>query len=141
MATALELDNEVIYICAVGAETPVGRNYRAAAAAVRCGISAYAEHPAMIDRRGEPLVVARADWLADELSAAERIGELGCGALDEAMSLKLRGVLRVHLHLALSSELLPTDAERQSSRSGCSRNSVYRGPAPSASSPTDMLEA
>ena len=108
---------DAICIVGAGAQTPVGRYLLAAAAAVRCGISAYAEHPFMVDRHGEPMVVARADWLGDDLLPADRIAALAVGAAQEALHplathpVSLRKQMRVHV--ALSTENLPEPAQRQ----------------------------
>ncbi len=55
--------NTPVEVVAVGARTPVGLTAESSAAAVRAGISRYAEYP-FIDPRGEPVVVA-ADRLLD----------------------------------------------------------------------------
>lgn len=112
-----KLIDDSIYIIGAGAQTPVGRYVLAAAAAVRCGISAYAEHPFMIDKHGEPMVVARADWLDDDLPLEDRIATLAADAAQEALHpiaaniSALRREMRVHL--ALSAENLPNPAQRQ----------------------------
>lgn len=124
--------NDAIYIVGAGAQTPVGRCVLAAAAAVRCGISAYAEHPFMIDKHGEPMVVARADWLDETLPLEDRIVTLAVDAVKEALhpladqlSL-LRGSMRVHL--ALSAENLPEASQRQKVSDGIARGSGFTGP-------------
>lgn len=83
MQTAIE-DNSV-YIIAIGVQTPIGRCYRSAAAAVRCGISAYREHEFMIDKHGEPMVVANADWLPMTMSAVERMKAFGRDAFADVL--------------------------------------------------------
>ena len=50
--------NEPSYIVSLGASTPVGRDAWSSAAAVRAGVSAFAEHPYMDDTAGEPMIVA-----------------------------------------------------------------------------------
>lgn len=45
-------------IVAIGARTPVGRTARASAAAVRAGITRLAAHPHMVDKAGDPYIVA-----------------------------------------------------------------------------------
>lgn len=114
--TAPRIEPEAIYIVGAGAQTPVGRSVLAAAAAVRCGISAYAEHPFMIDRRGEPMVVARAEWLEDALPLADRIATLAVDAAQEALGPLAAAVSgaeqQVHVHVALSGENLPAVTER-----------------------------
>lgn len=111
------LHPDSIYIVGAGAQTPLGRNVLAAAGAVRCGISAYAEHPFMIDQHGEPMVVARADWLDETLPLADRIVTLAVDAAQEALhplSAQLPTLRRqMRVHLALSAENLPDAAQRQ----------------------------
>lgn len=117
MSTPVFQDDS-LYLVGAGAQTPVGRYVLAAAAAVRCGISAYAEHPFMIDKHGEPMVVARADWLDETLPLEDRIVTLAVDAAQEALHPlaaqlpALRHQIRVHL--ALSAENLPDPAQRQS---------------------------
>lgn len=111
------LQDDSIYIVGAGAQTPVGRYVLAAAAAVRCGISAYAEHPFMIDKHGEPMVVARADWLDETLPLADRIVKLAVDAAEEALhplAAQLPALRRqMRVHLALSVENLPDPVQRQ----------------------------
>jgi len=115
MPTAIPQD-ESIYIVGAGAQTPVGRYVLAAAAAVRCGISAYAEHPFMIDRHGEPMVVARAEWLDETLPIEDRLVSLAVDAAQEALDPLRRQLASLHgrirLHLALSSENLADSDQR-----------------------------
>jgi 3-oxoacyl-[acyl-carrier-protein] synthase-1 len=111
------LQDESIYIVGAGAQTAVGRYVLAAAAAVRCGISAYAEHPFMIDKNGEPMVVARCTWLDETLPLEDRIITLAVEAAQEALRpvVALLPALRsrMRIHLALSAENLPDAAVRQ----------------------------
>ncbi len=111
------LQDESIYIVGAGAQTPVGRYVLAAAAAVRCGISAYAEHPFMIDKHGEPMVVARCEWLDETQPLEARVITLAVDAAQEALH-PLAAQLptlrsRMRIHLALSAENLPDAAVRQ----------------------------
>jgi 3-oxoacyl-[acyl-carrier-protein] synthase-1 len=111
------LQDDAIYIVGAGAQTPVGRSVLAAAAAVRCGISAYAEHPFMVDKHGEPMTVARADWLDETLPVTDRIIRMAEDAAREALSpvaahLPAMG-RRLAVHLALSAENLPDPGQRQ----------------------------
>ncbi len=115
--TTVSLEKSSIYIVGAGAQTPVGRSVHAAAAAVRCHLSAYAEHPFMFDQRDDPMIVARAMWLDETLPLEDRIVALAVGAAREATrSLEecdpaLRRQVRIHL--ALSSETVPDAAQRQ----------------------------
>jgi 3-oxoacyl-[acyl-carrier-protein] synthase-1 len=110
------INDEAIYIVGAGAQTPVGRSVLSAAAAVRCGISAYAEHPFMIDKHGEPMVVARADWFDETMSLEDRIVALAADATQEALH-PLRDQLpairhEIRIHLALSAERFPSAEQR-----------------------------
>lgn len=111
------LMDEAFYIVGAGAQTPVGRSVLAAAAAVRCGISAYAEHPFMIDKHGEPMVVARAGWIDETLPLADRIVTLAVDAAREALhplTAQFPDLRRqISVHLALSEENLPDLVQRQ----------------------------
>ncbi|MFV0300522.1 MAG: beta-ketoacyl synthase N-terminal-like domain-containing protein [Paracoccus sp. (in: a-proteobacteria)] len=73
-------------IIGIGARTPLGLGRAASAAAVRCGISAIAEHPHLIDRFGEPMKVTRDAELEIDLSGAERLAALAIPALTEALA-------------------------------------------------------
>jgi 3-oxoacyl-[acyl-carrier-protein] synthase-1 len=110
------ITDEAIYIVGAGAQTPVGRSVLAAAAAVRCGISAYAEHPFMIDKNGEPMVVAMADWLEETLPLEDRIATLATDAVREALhplGTQLTTLCRnMSVHFALAAENLPDPAQR-----------------------------
>jgi hypothetical protein len=70
------LHDRAIYIVCAGAQAPVGRSVLTAAAAVRCGVSAYAEHPFMTDKHGEPMIVARAKWIDDDTPLEHRVAIL-----------------------------------------------------------------
>jgi 3-oxoacyl-[acyl-carrier-protein] synthase-1 len=115
-------ENSSVNVIGAGAQTAVGRSVLASAAAVRCGVSAFAEHPFMIDKNGEPIVVAMADWLDEGLLVEERIAMLAVEAAQEAIvpvAEHLHNMLpRLRVHLALSAENLP-DAEQR--RTVCNR--------------------
>lgn len=72
-------------ILGFGARTAVGLDAAATAAAVRAGIGGQAEHPFMLDRTGEPMVVARVPAAAGDLEVAPRLVELALGAALEAL--------------------------------------------------------
>lgn len=114
--TPAQLKDDAIYIVGAGAQTPVGRSVLAAAAAVNCGISAYAEHPFMIDKHGEPMVVAMAEWLDAMLGLEERIAALAVDAAQEALApLEAQSTAaqqHMRVHMALSSENLPESGQR-----------------------------
>src|SRR5262245_57299063 len=111
------VNDEAVYIVGAGAQTAVGRYVLAAAAAVRCGISAFAEHHFMIDKYGEPMVVARAEWLDETLPLGDRVVTLAVDAAKEAMAPladRFGDVpRRLRVHLALSQDNLPEAAGRQ----------------------------
>ncbi len=79
------MPNEPIYIGALGASTPVGRDAWASAAAVRAGISGFTQHPYMIDTVGEPMRVAIAPWLDIDLTGIERFNALLHPAIDQVL--------------------------------------------------------
>jgi 3-oxoacyl-[acyl-carrier-protein] synthase-1 len=74
--------NAEIEVVAVGARTPVGSTAESSAAAVRAGISRYAEYP-FIDARGEPVVVAADGELDPKLEGRDRLVPLVESVLDE----------------------------------------------------------
>lgn len=82
-----------IAIVGLGVRCAVGLEARAAAAAVRAGIAGFGDHPYMIDKVGEPIVVAREPTLDAELQGPERFAGLARPALIEALApLTLRGI-------------------------------------------------
>lgn len=111
------LNKESIYIVGAGAQTPVGRSVLSSAAAVRCGISANAQHPFMLDKHGEAMVVASANWLDESLATEDRVSTLAIDAAQEALhplTPQLSGLRqKVRVHLALSADNLAEPALRQ----------------------------
>lgn len=85
MTDATPVRADAVYVIGAGAQTPVGRGVLAAAGAVRAGVTAFAEHPFMLDRHGEPLVVAGAEWLGEDLDAPARVAALAGQAAREAL--------------------------------------------------------
>jgi 3-oxoacyl-[acyl-carrier-protein] synthase-1 len=75
----------LICIVGVGAVTAVGLTAPSAAAAVRAGIAGFGEHPFMIDRQGEPMIVAMVPNLGNGSSGGDRFGQLAAQALREAL--------------------------------------------------------
>jgi 3-oxoacyl-[acyl-carrier-protein] synthase-1 len=69
-----------------GARTPLGSWSLASTAAVRAGISMFAEHSYMIDKNGLPMVVARDPFLSAEDLGADRYVGLMASAAAEALS-------------------------------------------------------
>jgi 3-oxoacyl-[acyl-carrier-protein] synthase-1 len=105
-----------IYVVGVGAQTPVGRSVGSAAAAVKCGISAYAEHGSVTDKHGEPVVVAQADWLQEMCPLAERILTFAVDAAREALTpltSNSHSLRDVTMYLVLSADNLPEPARRE----------------------------
>jgi len=85
------VDQRAVLIVGVGACTALGANLPASAAAVRAAISGFADHPYMIDKAGDPMVVARASYLPDGLSAAEHFAALAIPAAQEALAFLATG--------------------------------------------------
>jgi 3-oxoacyl-[acyl-carrier-protein] synthase-1 len=77
---------EAVDVLAVGASTAVGRSAWSSAAAVRAGISGFAEHPYMIDQMGEPMRVAAAPWLDIGLAGIDRLEALLFPAIEQALA-------------------------------------------------------
>ncbi|WAM24127.1 hypothetical protein [Myxococcus sp. NMCA1] len=69
-------------VVAVGARTPVGYTAESSAAAIRAGISRYAEYP-FADAQGEPVVIASDGLLDPKLEGRERVLQLLESALGE----------------------------------------------------------
>jgi 3-oxoacyl-[acyl-carrier-protein] synthase-1 len=92
---------ERVAIVALGACTPIGRDAWSTAAAVRAGISGFAEHPYMIDSAGEPMRTAIASWIDIELSGADRLEALLFPALDQALE-QLSSVARTPSKVAIA---------------------------------------
>lgn len=89
-----------VVITGLGGVTAVGRDAWASAAAVRAGISGFAQHPYMIDTVGEPMRAAIAPWIDIGLQGADRLTALLLPAIEEALE-PLRGA-RTALRLALA---------------------------------------
>jgi len=87
-------------ILGCGTRTPVGLFRQASAAAVRAGISAFAEHPFLLDRFDEPMVVACDAQLAPELEGSRRLSALAIPAAYEALT-PLRGHTGTRIVVAL----------------------------------------
>ena len=74
--------NAQVEVVAIGARTPVGLSAASSAAAVRAGISRYAEYP-FIDARGERVVVAADRLLETRLEGQERLMPMAESVLEE----------------------------------------------------------
>ena len=93
---------EPVYVVALGASTPVGRDAWSSAAAVRAGISGFAQHPYMIDTAGEPMRVAIAPWLDVDCQGQERLESLLFPAMDQALEpVEISGDSKIRVALAL----------------------------------------
>lgn len=90
-----------IFLTGLGACTAVGRTAPATAAAVRAGISGFAQHRFMLDTIGKPMRVAAAPWLDAGLPAGQRMERLLFAAIDEALADAAPGAARLGLALAL----------------------------------------
>ncbi|TGO02658.1 hypothetical protein PN36_21285 [Candidatus Thiomargarita nelsonii] len=78
--------NEIINIIGIGARTTIGATAPLTASAVRAGINCFAEHPYMIDKIGEPMIVAMDNELSEELLGIERFLQLATPAAQEALT-------------------------------------------------------
>lgn len=86
-------------VLSLGASTPVGRSIWATAAAVRAGVSGFAQHPFMVNALGVPMQVASLPWLSDDCALAERMSDALVAAVREA--LQLLEAAREHLSVEL----------------------------------------
>ena len=109
---------ERVVIVAMGACTPVGRDAWSSAAAVRAGISGFAQHPYMIDTAGEPMRVAAAPWIDIDVSGADRLEALLFPAIDQALE-AIESTLGAPMNMAIALGLpsprpgMPEDIQRQ----------------------------
>jgi 3-oxoacyl-[acyl-carrier-protein] synthase-1 len=74
-----------IPIIGTGARTPLGLDAPSTAAAVRAGMSAMHEHPFMIDRYGDPMIVTADADLTVELGGVDRLITLALTPAIEAL--------------------------------------------------------
>jgi 3-oxoacyl-[acyl-carrier-protein] synthase-1 len=72
--------NRDLCVAGIGSCTALGADLWSSAAAVRAGLTAFAEHPYMVDRAGEPMVVARAPYLEVDAPLASRMAFLAARA-------------------------------------------------------------
>ncbi|CAK8712889.1 hypothetical protein GMJAKD_02155 [Candidatus Electrothrix aarhusensis] len=77
------MDNPLC-IVAFGAVTSIGLNAPATAAAARAGVANFTDHPYMIDREGDPYVLAMAPLA--EVTGAERYIRMAVPAIQEALA-------------------------------------------------------
>ena len=74
-----------VYIVGVGALTSIGLNAPATAASARAGIAHFNEHPYMIDREGEPYILAMVPTLDTGIIGVDRYIHLALPAMKEAL--------------------------------------------------------
>ncbi len=92
-----------VHVAGVGASTPVGRDAWSSAAAVRAGITGFADHPFMIDTAGEPMRVAMARWIDPNLEGTARFDALLFPALDQVLGpLVERGGARLKIGVTVA---------------------------------------
>ena len=77
--------NKETCIISVGAVTSVGLNAPATSAAVRAEISNFADHPYMINREGDPYVVAVSPQVGENSFGVQRFIDLALPAAEEAL--------------------------------------------------------
>lgn len=99
--------SEPVCIVGIGACTAIGYNAASAAAAVRAGITGFHEHPYMIDKTGEKMIVARVPPVPIDLNFADRFTAIAVPALREALAPLIGGrhvhAQRIHVILGLPS--------------------------------------
>jgi 3-oxoacyl-[acyl-carrier-protein] synthase I len=89
-------------VVAAGARTSLGFDLASSAAAARAGITAFADHPFMIDRSGAPMAVARDADLALDLDRDERLARLAAAAAQDAFEQLPPQAARVSLMIVLA---------------------------------------
>jgi 3-oxoacyl-[acyl-carrier-protein] synthase-1 len=77
---------EPVAIIGVGAQTAVGLNAASSAAAVRAGIARLREHPFMLDRSWEAMMVGMVSHILPDVIGSERFIKLALPAVQEALS-------------------------------------------------------
>ena len=107
-------------VCVVGtgACTAVGQSARSSGAAIRGGVAGFAEHPYMVDRDGEPMIVARVSQIESGASVLGRMLFLAKRAANEAVApLRVRNIqtnsLRVFIGLPAQRPGRPRDLEER----------------------------
>ena len=81
-------------IIGIGAQTALGRQAFASAAAVRAGIVQLTEHPSTKDKHGNALMVHMCSYLSASTSFVDRLTDLASGAIEEALLSMDQGVRR-----------------------------------------------
>lgn len=75
-----------VSIVGFGARTPVGATAVAAAAAVRAAVAMFGDHPYMIDKAGNAMVVAIDPFLPPDLAGVDRLLDIARPAASEALA-------------------------------------------------------
>jgi 3-oxoacyl-[acyl-carrier-protein] synthase-1 len=75
-----------VVIVGQGAQTAIGMTAAASAAAVRAGVSGFAQHPFVVDTAGNRMIVACAPYLSIDVTGAERLATLAAPAAAEAIA-------------------------------------------------------
>ena len=101
MASWTPAAGEKVLICGIGARTPLGFDAAASAAAVRCAISALGEHPYLLDKADEPIIVARDAGLDSRLKIASRIEDMVTSAINEAIGTTIKDIRGARLRCYL----------------------------------------
>lgn len=83
--TILRSMHNPVCIVGIGAVTSIGLNAPATAAAARAGIANFNEHPYMIDRYGDPYVLAMVPSLETATMGMDRYVQLALPAVQEAL--------------------------------------------------------
>src|SRR5258706_7115637 len=73
-------------VISVGARTSLGVDLASSAAAARAGITAFGDHPFMIDRAGRRMLVARDSTLTIEAEGEERLAQLVAAAAADSLA-------------------------------------------------------
>src|SRR5438876_5619155 len=81
-----DMRSHAVYVVALGASTPVGRDAWSSAAAVRAGISGFVEHPYMVDSGGQPIRVGMVPWLDVNCTGVDRFEALLLPSVAQAMA-------------------------------------------------------
>jgi len=83
----IDWSDRAVCVVGVGACTAAGGTWPTSAASVRAGVGCVAENPNMIDKNGEPMLVARAMYLPDNLGGLDRLIGLAAPAAREALQI------------------------------------------------------
>ena len=89
------LSKKGIPIIGTGARTPLGLNAAATAAAVRAGVTLMQEHPFMIDKQGEKMVISLDAELPIEIGGVDRFIQLAVDPSLEALKAILDASLSI----------------------------------------------